>query len=267
MLNDNMVKKKNRLTEWKGFWIVSNLTLALIITVVLVWGAKVLLNLGTGHGKYLEVPEFVGMTYADAQDAAAQAGVRVTIVDSVYAKKGRGLVRGQSPAPGAQVKRGRRVLLTMNALGVKKVPVPNLVGYSTRQAVAELNSRGLTLGKIIYVEDIATNNVLKQRYRGRDIAPGVEIGAESSIDLVVGLNPDNCETMIPDVRGRHGADAARILHDYYLNVRSIRYDRSVRTFEDSLKAVVYKQNPDTSAFSVKMGTDVTLYLRVEEVEE
>ena len=256
-----------KVTGWKWFWIVGNLSLAAVIVLVLIFGAKWMINIGTDHGEHLSVPQFVGMTYKDAQAAARKAGVRLTIVDSVYAKKGRGLVREQNPAPGAKVKEGRRILLTMNAYGVQKVPMPNLVGYSTRQAMAELNTRGLTLGKIIYVEDMATNNVLKQRYKGREITPGTMIEAESSVDIVVGLNPSNCETMIPDVRGRRNVDAARMLNDYYLNVRSLRYDKNVKTFEDSLKAVVYKQAPDTSSFSVKMGTEVTLYLRVEETEE
>lgn len=266
--DDNVIVRAYRkVTGWKWFWIVGNLSLAVVIVLVLVLGAKGLLAVGTDHGEHLSVPEFVGMTYKDAQAAAGKAGVRLAIVDSVYAKKGRGLVREQNPAPGAKVKEGRRILLTMNAYGVQKVPMPNLVGYSTRQAMAELNTRGLALGKIIYVEDMATNNVLKQRYKGKAISPGTMIEAESSVDIVVGLNPDNCETMIPDVRGKRNVEAARTLNDYYLNVRSLRYDKNVRTFEDSLKAVVYRQAPDTSSFAVRMGTEVTLYLRVEEAVE
>ena len=145
--------------------------------------------------------------------------------------------------------------------------MPNLVGYSARQAVAELNSRGLVLGKFIYVGDMATNNVLKQKYRGRDVEPGDMVEAEARIDLVVGLNPSNSETLIPSVIGRRAVDASRELNDYYINVRGLRYDRSVKTLEDSLKAVVYRQAPEASELPVKMGTEVTLYLRVEEVQE
>ena len=41
--------------------------------------------------------------------------------------------------------------------------MPNLVGLSMRQAIAELQSRGLVLGKLVYVEDLATTNVLGTR--------------------------------------------------------------------------------------------------------
>ena len=91
-----IVDTYRKVVGWKWFWIVANLSLALIIVLVLIFGAKGLLNLGTNHGEHLVVPEFVGMTYKDAQAAAEKAGVRLTIVDSVYAKKGRGLVREQT---------------------------------------------------------------------------------------------------------------------------------------------------------------------------
>ena len=79
-------------------------------------------------------------------------------------------------------------MLTINATVPKKVTMPNLVGYSMRQAKAELSSRGLNLGKLIYVDDIATNNVLKQQQRGKDVRPGSSVESGSDIDLVVGLN-------------------------------------------------------------------------------
>lgn len=265
-----MVKGKDNkkgILGWKWFWVVKHLSIALVIFLVLLFTAKFLLSKGTNHGEHISVPDFMGLTFKEAQAVAEETGVRVQIVDSVYAKKGRGLVREQNPAPGSQVKEGRRVLLTMNAFGVKKVAVPNLIGYSTRQAMAELGTRGLSLGKIVYVSDMATNNVLKQRYKGRNIEPGTMIEAEASIDLVVGLNSDNSQTVIPDVSGKRSTEASREINEYYLNVRSLRYDKTVKTYEDSVKAVVYKQAPEASELPVKMGTEVTLYLIVEESEE
>ena len=100
----------------------------------------------------------------------------------MFSKTGRGNVREQNPKAGAEVKEGRRIQLVINAKTVQKVAVPNLIGYSARQAVAELNSRGLTLGQFIYVSDMATNNVLKQKYKGRDIASGTMVEAEAPID-------------------------------------------------------------------------------------
>ena len=91
--------------------------------------------------------------------------------------------------------------------------------------------------------------------------------AESVIDLVVGLNSSDCETIIPSVVGKDEKSAVRTLHDSYLNVKRAVFDKEVQTWEDSLSAVVYKQNPAPSEFAVGMGTDVTIYLKKAEVEE
>lgn len=263
-----MTKKEK--TDKKGFfshWIIRNLMAAAIIAVVLLVGAIVFLNIATKHNDELTVPDLRGMTAAQAQLAAESAGMRVEIIDSVYSQRNRGKVRSHSPQPGDKVKGGRRILLTVNAVNAKKVTMPNLVGYSSRQAAAELSTRGLVLGRLIYKEDIATNNVLSQLYKGHPVAPGRQLEAESVIDIVVGLNDDDCETRIPNVTGKTAQDAARVLHDYYLNVKGVNYDKSVKTYEDSLAAVVYRQNPPASELSVVLGTDVSIYLKVDENTE
>lgn len=257
-------------TEKKGFfrhWLVRNLLAMAILSVVMLVGAMVFLNVVTQHNKELEVPDFRGMTLEEARAAAEEADIRVEVIDSVYSQRNRGKVKSHSPAAGVMVKKGRRVLLTVNAVSARKVTVPNLVGYSLRQAMPELDQRGLELGRLIYKNDIATNNVLQQQYNGRPIAAGASVEAESVIDLVLGLNTSDCETMIPDVLGKDEKSAIRTLHDSYLNVRKVVFDKSVRTWEDSLNALVYKQNPEPSELPVGMGADVTIYLKVVEEEK
>lgn len=257
-----------KVTSWPGFWIVGNLTLAAVIALFIILGSSWLLDEGTRHGEKLVVPDFVGKTEAEAYEMAAAAGMRIEITDSIYVREGRGTVARQNPVAGSNVKEGRRVLIVMRAKGVKKVSMPNLVGYSTRQALDELEGRGLQVGQIIYDESVPTsNNVLKQKYRGKDVHPGDSLEAESAIDLIVGLSQDDCETMIPDLVGKKGADAVEILHEYYLNVRSLRYDRGIKTYDERSRAVVYKQMPEPSDLPVKMGTEITLYLKLEATEE
>ncbi len=263
-------KTKAKTTEKKGImsnWIVRNLLVAFIIAVVLLLGAMIFLNVATQHNRELAVPDFRGMTEQEAVAAAEEAGIRVEVIDSVYSNRNRGKVKSHTPEPGTMVKKGRRVLLTMNAVNARTVTVPNLVGYSLRQAIPEIDQRGLVLGRLIYKSDLATNNVLQQMYKGRPVTPGTQVEAESVIDLVVGLNPDDDETKIPDVTGLDAAAAVKTLHDSYLNVRRVNYDSEVKTWEDSLNAVVYKQNPVSSDLTVEMGIDVTIYLKLHESEE
>ncbi len=250
-------------------WIFRNLLIAFAVVVVLVVGSMIFLNVVTQHNKELVVPDFSNMTVAEAEAAASQVGMRVEVSDSVFVKRMRkGAVRDQNPAPGAKVKDGRRILLTINALSAKKVQMPNLVGLSMRQALAELQSRGLVLGKLIYVEDMATNNVLRQLLGNREIAPGRSIETDTVIDLVVGLNPDSdASTYVPAVVGKKYLTAVDAVHKQSLNIKTLSFDKSVRTYEDSLNAVVYRQVPEPapkdSLVSAILGSDVSLYLTVD----
>lgn len=247
-----------------GRWIARNLIGAAVFFTVLVVLATVLLGIFTRHGKVIEVPDMTNISVAEAQKIAADAGVRIEVVDSVYVRRmAKGAVYRQNPKAGASVKSGRRVMLTINAVNAKKVSMPNLVGYSMRQAKAELSSKGLNLGKLIYVEDIATNYVLKQQYRGRDISQGSEVESGSNIDLVVGLNPSDNVTIIPNVVGLKYVRAVDAIHDNSLNISKLVFDSSVKNYTDSLNAVVTRQNPASSQYPITMGSDVTLYLSVE----
>ena len=255
---------KEKSTKGKYSWIVSNLVKAAVLVVVLLAGAMIFLNVVTKHNQEITVPDFSNLSVAEASALASQSGMRVEVTDSVFVKRmKKGAVYRQNPKAGSKVKDGRRIILTINATNAKKVTMPNLIGYSMRQAMAELQSRGLVLGKLIYVDDIATNNVLRQLKGNRQIDPGVMIESESVIDLVVGLNTSDNETYIPDVVGLKHISALDAVHANSLNISKLRFDKSVKNYDDSLSAVVYKQNPEPSEHPVKMGADVTLYLTVD----
>ena len=167
----------------------------------------------------------------------------------------------QNPAPGAKVKEGRRIVLTINAVNAKKVTMPNLVGLSLRQAKAELMSRGLVLNRLVYVQDMATNNVLRQLKGNREIEPGTMVDSESPIDLVLGLNQMDNGTYVPDVTGLKNMSAVEAMFDHSLNVKGLKFDETVKDYDDSLSARVYRQVPGPSdSVRVAMGEEVTLYL-------
>jgi beta-lactam-binding protein with PASTA domain len=256
-------------TQKKGFfsnWIVRNLLAAVIVVVVLVLGAMVALNLATQHNKEITVPDFSNLSVPEAEMLAQRSGMRVEVTDSVFVKRmKRGAVYRQNPSPGAKVKNGRRVVLTINAVNAKSVTMPDLVGHSMRQAKAELLSRGLILNRLIYVQDIATNNVLRQLIGNREVEPGAQVESESLIDLVVGLNDMDNKAYVPDVIGLKNMSAIDAVHDHSLNVKGLRFDDTVKDYEDSLNAMVYRQTPEPSdSIHVNMGSEVVLYLTLDE---
>ena len=257
---------KVKRTGLLGNWIVRNLLSALVVFIVLLVGSMIFLNVVTKHNQELIVPELSNMSVADAESIAVAEGMRVEVVDSVFVKRmKKGAVYRQNPVAGSKVKSGRRIALTINAMNAKKVSMPNLIGYSMRQAMAELQSRGLILGKLIYVQDIATNNVLRQYLGSKEIEPGAQVESESVIDLVVGLNSNDGNTYIPDVLGLRNMNATDAIHSSSLNVSRLRFDATVKNYDDSLAAVVYRQSPEPSEeMQVPKGSDVTIYLTLDE---
>ena len=260
--------EKNKSVKGKDFpgkWFLKHLLAAFIVVVVLIVGAMIFLNVVTQHNKELVVPDLSNLLVEDARAEAAINKMVVDVTDSVFVKRmKRGAVYRQNPAPGSKVKQGRRIALTINAVNAKKITMPNLVGFSMRQAKAELLSRGLVLGKLIYVQDMATNNVLKQLYHNNEIEPGTMIESESVVDLVVGLNGHDFATYVPDVLGLKCISAVDAVHDHSLNISKLRFDKTIKDYDDSLNAMVYRQVPEPSdSVSVAMGEEVMLYLTVD----
>ena len=251
----------------KGFfknWIVRNLLLAALFVLALVLLSSLVLSTCTRHGQKISVPDFRGMSVPEAAAAAADAGITVVVTDSVYVRRmDPGAVYMQIPKAGSDVKAGRKIRLTTNTMHPSEVYMPSLVGSSLRQAKSELERSGLELGRLIYVRDMATNYVLRQQYRGTDVAPGAPLSSGTAINLVLGLSDDD-STAVPDVTGVRYRDAVSIIQDNSLNIGSLHFDSSVRTYSDSLSALVYAQSPRSDSLSVRRGTGVSLSLTVDE---
>ncbi|MBP5539972.1 MAG: PASTA domain-containing protein [Bacteroidales bacterium] len=255
-----MKKKKN---SW-GHWVVKNLLGMTGVYIVVILVAALSLGLFTRHGKEIKVPDFTGMNVPQAAALAKQNKLEVLVSDSVYVRRmAPGSIYRQNPTPGSGVKQGRKIRVVINAVSPKQVVMPNVVGYSLRQAISEVIGAGLQVGTLSYTNDFATNNVLAQSYRGESIEAGTPLESDSIIDLTLGVNAKENETTIPDVLGMHLLQATDQLHDNSLNVGKVFFERDIRTYADSLAAVIYRQVPDIGGDPVKMGGTVKLYFTLD----
>ena len=243
-------------------WIIRNILLAIAFFAVLLVLTQMGLKAITRHNQVIIVPDLTGLSVADAKIVAKRNHIRTEVVDSVYVKRiEKGNVFSQNPAAGKEVKKDRVIKLTINAHQTKMVKMPNLVGYSLRQAKTEILSSGLSVGKLAYREDIATNNVLDQFIKGRYVAPGTEVEAETPVDLLLGLSPDENETFIPYLIGYTLAVARDNLFENSLNLGNVTYDETVESYQDSVSAIVYQQSPAYSPGApVRMGATIHLKL-------
>lgn len=240
--------------------LVKSILLYLAIIFVLLIFTIVFLKVFTQHNREYPAPDFTGMTVDEATPVAHDYKVHLDVCDSVYAPRmSRGVIYSQNPKPGALIKKGRRIILTINAVTPRMTTMPDVVGYSLRQARAELTARGLRLEKFIYERDMATNNVLRQLYDGEEIEAGAIIEMDSPITLVCGLNPSDSKTFIPDLEGLPLSRAVSMLYDNSLNIGNVTYDSQITTYKDSLAAVVCRQYP-VACYKVKENPADTTYV-------
>ncbi len=253
-------------TKWYWNWFTKHVYMAVAVAGVVVYALFSVLNVITRHNQELDVPSFAGMSIEEAQVIADANTFRLEITDSVHIPRMTpGAIYKQNPTEGSKVKKNRRILLTINAKSPKMVKMPSLVGYSLRQAQSELASSQLKVGKLIYTPDLATNNVLRQLHKGKEIEPGVELPGESVIDLELGQNEADSLTFLPNLLGKPYSIIKDYLIDNSLNLGKVYFDSTVLTFQDSLAAFAYRQEPglmgaDTSVF---MGTSVNVYFSLD----
>lgn len=259
--NNTHKTKKNTEVPWYRNWLMKNVYMAVIALSLVVFLLFSLLKVITRHNREQDVPDFANMSMEEARRTADKASLRLEVTDSVYiTRMAPGAVYKQNPVAGSKVKKNRRILLTINAKAPKTVKMPSLVGFSLRQAQAELTASQLKVGKLIYVEDLATNNVLDQKYKGAPVAAGSPVPGESEIDLVLGMNPEDGQTYIPDLTATPYPLIKEKLTDNSVNLGKVVFDGTVHTYSDSLEAIVYKQSPVPADTTVAMGSPVTVYL-------
>lgn len=248
----------------KNSWIWKNLLLASALVLLVFVAVNLSLKIFTQHNRTVTVPDFVGLGTAQAQQKAEENKLELVVSDSVFVNRfKRGAVYAQHPQAGSKVKNGRKIYVTINARRKRQVEMPQLVGFSMRQAKVILQEKGLKLGKLIYKNDIATNNVLGQQCSGEDVAAGTKIDVGTTVDLVLGLNPADGRTAVPSFIGKTWLKAVNYAQDCYLNASSLIFDSTVRSYSDSISAFVYRQIPDCNDESVEMGCPIRLYFTLD----
>lgn len=245
-----------------------NLIMAALITLFFFIVVFILLRIYTDHGESFSVPDFTALDEETLKQEVEKRDLRYTIIDSVYLQSiPKGTVADQHPKPGHQVKKNRMIYITMNATGKEKQIMPNLEGVSLRQAKAIIENRGLQLGEINYVPDIAINNVLEQKYNGQVIHEGDTIYKGAYIDLELGGGLSDTRTFVPDLTGLKYNQARDQITDAYLNLGGVNYDKSIKTQEDSAKAFVWRQNPKPQENKqIRLGSLVDVWLSIDSLK-
>ena len=146
------------------------------------------LNIITKHNNYQKVPELRGISLIKLSDILEKEGLRFEIIDSSrYMPLMKPLtVISHIPFAGREVKKNRKIYLTVNPSGYRKITLPNIIQITKRNAVSLLKSVGFEVGEYTYRDNIGKDMVLEVIHDGKIIEPGVLLPKTTKIDLVLG---------------------------------------------------------------------------------
>ncbi|HKK42194.1 MAG TPA: PASTA domain-containing protein [Bacteroidales bacterium] len=243
---------------------LKNLAIAALVVIAVILGLLLWMNLYTRHGQARPVPSFIGLTQEQVANLARKSKLRYEVIDSVYTSAvPRGCVVEQNPEPGFKVKKWRNIILTVNAYNPEMVKVPNLVDLPIRQAIQSIESSGFKMGETRYKPDLSINVVLEQSCNGKPIFEGDSLQKGSVIDLVLGKGLSNQRAPVPDLIGMNLNQAKNEIVISSFSLGTYVYDNSIRNAEDTINALVFKQNPEYKEdATLQLGSAIYLWLTV-----
>jgi beta-lactam-binding protein with PASTA domain len=166
---------------------LKQLLLAIVVLLVLAFLILWWLRFSTNHNETIEVPNLAKMSLDKVEEKLDEMDLRYEILDSANYNPDfpKYSVIEQIPKPGKFVKEDRKLYLTLNPSGYRKIEVPDVLGRTRRQAEPTLLAMGFKIGKISYRPHIS-DNVLEMRYKGEKLEVGTPLQKTSVIDLIVG---------------------------------------------------------------------------------
>jgi eukaryotic-like serine/threonine-protein kinase len=241
----------------KPLWV--NILVGLLVIFSLVSIFFLSLDMITRHGESKTVPAITGKPMDEVMDLLDKNEFEMVIQDSIYDPALQpGIVVKQFPEPDAVVKKNRNIYVTINRLVPPDVDMPNLVGYTLRNAMMTLENNGLVLGDTSYRLDFAKNSVLEQ-----SISAGTKIKVGTKVNLVLGSGIGNELMSVPKLVGLTYGEAKILAEAQGITVLPI-----VVGISDTLNAYVVEQDPmpkteDGLPIRIRQGQLLTVRLSTE----
>lgn len=197
----------------------------------------------THHSVERIVPQFEMTNINQAQFNAYRNDLNIVVNDSIFAPNlAGGTVLEQLPKSGTIVKPGRTIYVTISAMQRAMVAMPYVAGRSLRQAKNMLDVASISIKKLEYTTDIATNYVLAQFYNDYEVLSDkklmVPAGAEVTLSIGVAEGADS--VLVPKVLGMSLNSAKNTILNAGFNMGMVRYDND-ESREDLYNARVLYQ--------------------------
>jgi serine/threonine-protein kinase len=189
----------------------------------------------TRHGSEFSLPNIVSMTIEDAEPILQEGGLLLDITSEEYhPDKTTGTILTQFPVGGTMVKSGRTVKVVIS-LGQKLVDIPDLRGFSIRQARLKLEAAGFMLGDVEWtLADSLPEKVVVFSYPGA----GTKIPYGSQVNLMVNRGPYQQTVFVPRLIGLSLEEAQIRLEEKGLKVGLV----TIQIDENYLPETVLEQS-------------------------
>jgi beta-lactam-binding protein with PASTA domain len=202
----------------------------------------------------------VGKNINDIEKQLSDAGFETVIQDSVYYDSlPPGIVIKQVPDADAVVKVNRTVYVIINRFVAPDISMPNIVGYTLRNAQYTLESSGLRLGDTSSRTDFAKNTVLEMWYNGQQIKAGDKIKQGSKIDLVISRGKGEEVIAIPKLLGLTLAEAKILLQADGLDIGAV----IPADLRNNNEVYVYRQEPMPGTGHIRPGQLIDVWVQTE----
>lgn len=190
------------------------------ITAVFAFMIFGLLKCFTRHGDTVQVGNYVNKSMTEVKKMLDEGDFEFVIIDSVYRPNAPAdIVLSQDPLPGAIVKPGRNIYLTITKAKGDLSPLPDIAGRDNINSYRlALENFGFVVGKIDTVLDAqyADGTVMQVVVGGTNIIDrlrnGYRVPQGMVIDLVISKKDNPTESIVPsDLVGKTGEEAINIL--------------------------------------------------------
>jgi len=221
--------------------------IGILVTLLVILGGLLYLlsrELGVGGNAQIAMPTVIGKTETEANAILRDAGLKVTKREEANEANDAGKVIKQNPDPGAQVKKGSEVLITVSQ-GAPSANVPDVRGRGVDAATDALESAGFVVRTQRRTDAAAAvDSVIDQ-----DPKPGPgKRGA--TVTLIVSNGAE--QVRVPEVRGRSEGEAANVMGQAGFKTQT-RVEQSATV----PAGVVIRTEPDTGT-RLDKGETVTL---------
>jgi beta-lactam-binding protein with PASTA domain len=159
-----------------------------LLTILIVFMLRYWLGCTTNHNQKIVVPDLSQMSLLKVKSTLDKLDLNYVIQDtmSFNPKFAPLTVIEQNPKTGDLVKENRKIYLSLNSNGFRKIKLPNLLGKTKRHVESELKSLGFKIGTFSYIPDRGKNVVRGLSYNGKKIFEGDMIPKNAKINLVLG---------------------------------------------------------------------------------